>query len=185
MTRSLSKISLALSKADWTRNWLRVAPIVWAAAAIRSYTSRGIWAGILSSILLSLMRHLLLYQQSSMMTPKWQLFYWGKSVAKQGCFYVLQQPKPRAFKNALQGGPAFPHQKFGDARPGAAARGIGLVAVQQQNVPVQQGRLINVDAGKQPAERRFVVLPVEVVIAPDFDIAGLLGIAVMKCGSRS
>ena len=41
---------------------------------------------------------------------------------------------------------------------------------------------INDDAGKEPAQRRFVVLPVEVVIAPDFDVAGLLGIAVMKCG---
>jgi predicted benzoate:H+ symporter BenE len=50
--------------------------------------------------------------------------------------------------------------------------------VPQQNAPVQQGRLINADAGKQPAQRRFVVLPVEVVIAPDFDVAGLLGIAV-------
>ena len=56
------------------------------------------------------------------------------------------------------------------------------MAVPQQNVPVQQGRLINVDAGKEPAERRFVVLPVAVVIAPDFDVAGLLRIAVMKCG---
>ena len=55
------------------------------------------------------------------------------------------------------------------------------MAVPQQNVPVQQGRLINVDAGKEPAERRFVVLSVAVMIAPDFDVAGLLGIAVMKC----
>ena len=95
---------------------------------------------------------------------------------------IVCRPRRVPESKALQGGPEFPHQEFGDARPGAAARGIGLVAVPQKNVPVKQGRLINDDAGKQPAQRRFVVLPVEVVIAPDFDVAGLLGIAVMKCG---
>src|SRR6266568_1636001 len=37
MIRSRSRISLALSSADWTRNWLSVEPTAWAASTSRSY----------------------------------------------------------------------------------------------------------------------------------------------------
>ncbi len=41
--------------------------------AYLSYTSEGMRAGILSSTLLSAIRHLLHYQENSIMAPKWQL----------------------------------------------------------------------------------------------------------------
>jgi hypothetical protein len=56
------------------------------------------------------------------------------------------------------------------------------MTVPHQNAVVEQGRLIQTHAGKQAQKRGRISTPVEIVVAPDFDVARPFRIGVVELG---
>ena len=87
---------------------------------------------------------------------------------------------------SLKTGPEVPHEEFTESRPAAATFGVCLVAVPEEyTLSLRGGAMeycgfVDSDAGENIAEDIRVVFPLDVVIAPDFDIAGLFWIRVVE-----
>lgn len=81
---------------------------------------------------------------------------------------------------ALESGPEIPNEELAESRADAAAGRICLVAVPHKDVPVKDCGLVDGDSRKQFAKGCLVLLPVEVVVAPDLDVAGAAGIGVVE-----
>ena len=86
----------------------------------------------------------------------------------------------------LKAGPEVPHEKFAESCPSTAAFGIYLVAVPEEDTlswfggAVEYRGFVNLNAGEDLVEDVCVVFPLDIVISPDLDVAGLFRIRVVE-----
>jgi len=81
---------------------------------------------------------------------------------------------------ALQIGPEVVHEEFAEGRDRPATLRVSLVAVQEQDGIVYDDPLMDLDAGEQRAIDCFVILPVQVVVPPHLEVAGLPRIRIVE-----
>jgi len=85
---------------------------------------------------------------------------------------------------SLQIGPEVAHEEFTDGRAVAAAFGICLVTVPEQDAALRSGvrdrRFMYPDIGENGIQLPCVVFPLDVVVAPDLDVAGFVQVRVVE-----
>ena len=84
------------------------------------------------------------------------------------------------YPSPLQIRPDMVDEELAHSGNGTAAHGVGLVAVDHQHGIVQEDGLVDLNPRKEGLVDVLVIFPVEVVIPPYLDVAGLCGIGVVK-----
>jgi len=80
----------------------------------------------------------------------------------------------------LQIRPDMIDEELAHGSDGAAAHGVGLMAVDHEDGIVQDDSFVDLNPRKQELVDVLMILPIEVVIPPDLNIAGLRGIGVVE-----